>query len=289
MFLNVPSGAQQVRLDLNALPVDFDAPAGADVAFEISRGESRRVAFGLLPLGAIRGQVFEDANRNGQLDAGDPPVDNAVLVLDGGQRSELVRKGQFRFEAVRAGDHRLELLKESLPEGSAIVGASERPATVGRETPQVELVFLVTIEKRPEVRKVFPSRPGNAPAPSAGAARSGASATRAGSPDARRTETPATSPGRGLRPVPPLPSPSTSTGGYTIQVAAMSEATNARELMQELKRVGFDAYLIEPSAGTTDTLYRVRVGQYDSRTSAQRVVTRLENELGLKMWITRTR
>ena len=104
-FLNVPSGLQQVRLDLNALPVDFDAAAGTDVSLEISRGETRRVSFGLLPLGGIRGRVFEDTNRNGQLDAGEPPVESAVLVLDGGQRSELARKGQFRFDAVRAGDH----------------------------------------------------------------------------------------------------------------------------------------------------------------------------------------
>ena len=69
----------------------------------------------------------------------------------------------------------------------------------------------------------------------------------------------------------------------------MSEKGNARELMQELKRVGFDAYLIEPADGARDALYRVRVGKYETRTSAQREVSRLESQLGLKMWITRTR
>ena len=274
-FLNVPSGAQQVRLDVNALPVDFDAPAGADVAFEVSRGETRRVAFGLLPLGSIRGQVFEDTNRNGELDPGDPPIDNAVVVLDGGQRSELARKGQFRFEAVRAGDHRVELLKESLPEGSAIVGSGERPAAVSREMPQVAVLFLVAIEKRPEVRKVFPSRPGLTPPPSAAAARPPARSQAAAAPRANS-----------LPPVPRLPS--APPGLYTIQVAAMSDASNARELLQELKRVGFDAYLIEPGMGS-DSLYRVRVGKYESRTSALRAVSRLESQLGLKMWITRAR
>ena len=275
-FLNVPSGAQHVRLDLNALPVDFDAPAGTDVALEISRGETRRVAFGLLPLGAIRGQVFEDANRNGQLDAGEPPVDNAVVVLDGGQRSELARKGQFRFEAVRSGEHRVELLKESLPEGSSIVGTSDRPAAVTRETPNLDVVFLVTIEKRPEIRKVFPSRPGN-PAPAAAAASRPAAA-----PPANMAR------GRGVPPAPPPPGPP-SGGVYTIQVAALGEASNARDLMRELKRVGFDAYLIEPGAAGPDSLYRVRVGRFETRGSAQRTVSELENRLGLKMWITRAR
>ena len=69
----------------------------------------------------------------------------------------------------------------------------------------------------------------------------------------------------------------------------MSEMANARALLQELKRVGFDAYLVEPGAGAPDSLYRVRVGKYESRTSAQRAVARLESQLGLKMWITRAR
>jgi len=290
-FMNVPSGAQQVRLDLNALPVDFDAPAGTDVALEISRGETRRVAFGLLPLGGIRGQVFEDANRNGQVDAGDPAVDNAVLVLDGGQRSELARKGQFRFDAVRAGTHRLELLKESLPEGSAVVGTTDRSVAVTREAPQIEIVFLVTIDKRPEIRKVFPSRGGNTPVAAAGPRPAAGSGTPRTSSAAVRSgsRTPqAGGPPRGsLTPASPLNT--AATGIYTVQVAALTEASSARGLLDELKRVGFDAYVIEPVTGSGDALYRVRVGKYATRASAERAVSRLEGQLGLKMWITRAR
>ena len=276
-FLNVPSGAQQVRLDLNALPVDFDAPAATDIALEIGRGETRRVAFGLLPLGSVRGQVFEDANRNGRLDPEDQPLDNAVLVLDGGQRSELVRKGQFRFDAVRAGDHRIELLKESLPEGSAIAGTAERPAPVTRDTPQMDMIFLVTIEKRPEISKVFPPRGGGAPA--------AASASSAAAAAARRPA--ASAPGT-ARTAPAAAAPRPSSGLYTIQVAAMAEAENARALLDDLTRGGFDAYLIAP-ADAADPLYRVRVGRYVSRASAQLTVSRLERQLGLKLWITRAR
>jgi hypothetical protein len=271
-FLNVPSGAQTVRLDLNAMPVDFDAPAAADIALEISRGETRHVLFGLLPLGGIRGRVFEDTNRNGQLDPGEPAVDSAVLVLDGGLRSELVRKGQFRFDAVRAGDHRIELLKESLAEGSTIVGPTDRPAPITREAPQIELLYLVTIEKRPEIRKVFPPRGGNTPA-GAGAA---GSRPRVGS------ATPAAIPVKAGAPI-----GSGGGGAYTIQVAALTEAENARALIGELKRLGYDAYLVEPPTETTDALYRVRVGNYQSRAAAQRAVTRLERHLGVKLWITR--
>jgi cell division septation protein DedD len=78
-------------------------------------------------------------------------------------------------------------------------------------------------------------------------------------------------------------------GIYTIQVAAMADAANARALLDDLARTGFDAYLVAPAADADVALYRVRVGKYASRTSAQRVVARLEDQLGLKLWITKTR
>jgi hypothetical protein len=271
-FLNVPAGVQLVRLDLHALPVDFDAPAATDITLELSRGESRRVAFGLLPLGGIRGRVFEDNNRNGTLDAGEPPIDGAVLVLDGGQRSELARKGQFRFEAVRAGDHRLQLLKESLPEGATIVGEAERPLSIAKATPTFETTYLVTIEKRPELRKVFPPKGG------------GGGATPSAGPRTRTA--PQTARASGLAPRSSNFAGRASAADFTIQVAALTAADAARDVAADLKRDGFDAYIVEPGANA-DGLYRVRVGTYLTRAAAQRVVTRLESQLGLKLWVTR--
>ena len=303
-FLNVPSGAQNVRLDLNALPLDFDAPLVPDVTLELARGESRRVTFGLLPLGAIRGRVVEDTNKNGQLDPGEPPVDGAVIVLDGGQRSELARKGQFRFDSVRAGEHTIELLKDSLPEGSTIAGATERPAPITKEAPQTEVLFLVTIEKRPEVRRVFPARGGggsaaaspSSPSGRAGGAPSGRSGGAASSPSSKpAARTPSRPISRGAPPAGPsvgrqpgVGRGTATLGRYTVQVAALTNAANAKTLVADLKRLGFDAYLIEPAPGGADLLHRVRVGRYLSPAAAQRAASRLEDHLGLKMWVTRS-
>ena len=77
-FVNVPAGPQDVGLDLNALPVDFDPPVAPSVVIELSRGETRRVAFALVPLGGIRGRIVEDANRNGQVDANEAGIDGAI-------------------------------------------------------------------------------------------------------------------------------------------------------------------------------------------------------------------
>jgi len=297
-FLNVPAGAQDVRLDLNALPVDFDAPAETSIRLDVDRGATRRVTFGLLPLGGVRGRVIEDVNKNGQIDPGEPAVGSAVLVLDAGQRSEAVRNGQFRFDAVRAGEHRLELLQASLPEGATIVGQAERAAAVTRDRPEYEVSYLVTIEKRPEVRRVFPPRGGGpggtgaAPSPGRGGTGrggTGGSAAPAGRGGGTREGTRA--PVRPRPSAPPAPvraATRTVTRAYTIQIAALVNEENARALTAELKRAGFAAYLLVPPP-EGDELYRVRVGHYASRTAAQATVDHLEQRLGIKLWVTRNR
>jgi cell division septation protein DedD len=87
--------------------------------------------------------------------------------------------------------------------------------------------------------------------------------------------------------VSPTSSARESIGAYTIQVAALTDAVNARSIVVYLKGIGFGAYLVEPPDGSTETLHRVRVGRYDSRLAAQRAVSRLEDNLGLKLWVMR--
>ncbi len=255
-FVNVPSGALVVGLDSGALPVDFDAPPAGDITLQMGRGDSRRVAFALVPLGLVRGRIVEDTNRNGRIDADEPGIDNAVLALDGGQRSELTHKGAFRFDAVRAGDHRVALLKESLPDGSVIVDEIERLIAITREHPQAEISYLVRIEKRPEVRKVFPPKMGTSnprrSAPVTAAARQ---------PDARSDV-------------------------FTIQIAALNDPLRARGMVADLAADGFAAYLVEPPPSDPDGPFRVRVGRFASRPLAQQAARALELRLNQKLWVT---
>jgi len=166
----------------------------------------------------------------------------------------------------------------------------------------------VTIEKRPEVRRVFPPRGGGpggggAASPGRGAApsgRGGAPTGREGAPAGRGgAETRGgAAPGGGTittarpRPsrsaVPVRAGTSATVRAYTIQIAALVNEENARALTAELKRAGFAAYLVEPPPDG-DALYRVRVGHYASRVAAQTTVNHLEQRLGLKLWVTRTR
>jgi cell division septation protein DedD len=254
-FLNVPAGPQQVALDTAALPVDFDPPAISSVDIELDRGTTRRVSFGLIPLGSVRGRVIHDANGNGRIDPGEEPIEGAVLVLDGGARSEQVRRGAYRFDSIRSGDHVISLLKESLPEGAVITGASQIPLALNRNQLSVDIDFAVVVQKRPETRKVFPPR-GGAPPPSPPAAARKPQRS-PGSTAADRTVTvvaaePATAsaPARGRTsgPSPGRPQSAAADGTqqFAVQVAALRDPLRARSVARDLSAAGYNAYIISP-------------------------------------------
>ena len=284
-FLNVPAGVRSVGLDTSALPVDFDPPALAEVQIELSRGDAKRVVFGLTPLGMIQGRVVRDANGNGKADSNEEPIDGAIVVLDGGLRSEQARKGRYRFDAVRSGPHVVKLLIESLPDGAAITGDAEVPATLSRGALSADVTFVVSVEKRPEIRRVFPPRGGSGQAAATARPPAGRSNGPAAAPTAA-PNTPASVPSTAI--TTPASSPNTPAvvGKFAIQIAALNDQSRARDAVQQLKSAGMPAYLLEPPASEPDGPYRVRLGPYASREEAQKVAATLEAQRGAKVWVT---
>ena len=217
-------------------------------------------------------------------------MDGAVLTLDAGMRSEQARKGRYRFEAVRAGSHVLDLLLESLPEGASVIGTRTLNIALTKAQPSTTVDFLVKIDKRPEIRKVFPPKSG-APAPG--------SRPTGGPAAAKSTPTK-----RAIPPVKPLPAAvstrqasgglvppklRSSEGGFMIQIAALSQLSRARALAAELTKAGVPASVLMPQADDPDGLYRVRVGPYATRAAANRVLLKLEKLRGEKLWLIRAR
>ena len=105
--------------------------------------------------------------RNGKVDPGEEPIEGAVLVLDGGERSEQVRRGAYRFDSIRSGDHVVSLLSDSLPEGAVITGSDRSPVALTRDQLSADLDFLVVIAERPETREGVPAARMAAPPPPA--------------------------------------------------------------------------------------------------------------------------
>lgn len=68
--------------------------------------------------------------------------------------------------------------------------------------------------------------------------------------------------------------PAPATERFAVQVAALSTSAAAKELVAQLKKGGFDAY-IEAVSTSGSTLHRVRIGPYAGREEAQRAVQKL--------------
>jgi cell division septation protein DedD len=300
-FMDVPIGMLQVGIDLMSLPVDFDTPAVPYVHVELQRGETRRLVFGLTPLGSITGRVVRDRNGNGQVDEGDEAVSQAVLTLDGGVRTEPVRHGEFRFDAVRSGTHTVELLAQSLPEGGRIIGEPSMSVTIDRNTLAPTVTYLVVIEPRPEIRRVFPSdqtqaakptvTPASPPARSSdGAPRSAAPVRPSETASARPRSTPA--PAKST-PAPPVTregaTPSASKVQFAIQITAVNDPLRAADIIEQLRKEGYSAYLVLPPTSDPDAPYKVRVGFYATRAEADQEARVLEKRRKEKVWVVRER
>ncbi len=73
----------------------------------------------------------------------------------------------------------------------------------------------------------------------------------------------------------PSAAAATTTENFAVQVAALSTAAAAKELVARLKKGGFSAY-VEAVSTADSTLHRVRVGPFSSREEAQRAAERLK-------------
>ena len=277
IFRNVPDGMHDVSLDAGSLPIDFDAPRIPRVQVALSGKDTKEVAFGLIPLGRIHGAVVRDLNGNGIADAGEPSMDDAIVVLDDGNRSERAKRGAFAFEAVQSGEHSVTLLTDSLPEGAVISGATTQGATLGRDRMAIELRFLVSVTRRAEVRKVFGGKEPVAPRTAAVVPRPGGVAPK---PDAETATTIAA-----VRQ--PRSSARESDRAFTLQIAAFDDPLRARKMAGELTATGFAAYVVEPTANNPNAPYRVRVGSFATRVDAERAAVAVMKAVGQKPWITR--
>ena len=103
-------------------------------------------------------------------------------------------------------------------------------------------------------------------------------------PEKPQPEPPAKPAAAGLIPRAPAPSSvEPAADGFTLQVTALRERSEAEAVAKRLTSKGYAAYVL-----TTDgSVYRVRVGKFKTRQDAEAVAARLQREEQFKPWITR--
>ena len=96
---------------------------------------------------------------------------------------------------------------------------------------------------------------------------------------------------------PPPPAPTPTTGGahgpvepagsgYAVQIAALNVRSEADAIAKRLTSKGYSAYVLAPASGSP-SVFRVRVGKFQTRREAETVAAKLQKEEQYRPWVTR--
>jgi DedD protein len=77
-----------------------------------------------------------------------------------------------------------------------------------------------------------------------------------------------------------------SAGEWAVQVAALNVRSEAEAVAKRLAAKGYAAYVVTPGNGTP-SVFRVRIGPFNTRREADTMAVRLEKEEQFKPWVTR--
>jgi cell division septation protein DedD len=141
----------------------------------------------------------------------------------------------------------------------------------------IDLPFLVSVETRAEIRKVFPLKTAAAPRTVPGSRVAGRA------PVVPRLPPPSSS--RPAVTAPAVTAPAAT--AFVLQVAAFDDPARAREMVGALQGKGLPAYLVAPPPGSPNAPYRVRIGEYATREEAVKAAASVGKVVGEKPWVTR--
>jgi cell division septation protein DedD len=71
-----------------------------------------------------------------------------------------------------------------------------------------------------------------------------------------------------------------------VQIAALNVRSEADAIAKRLSAKGYSAYVLAPASGSP-SVFRVRVGKFQTRREAESVAAKLQKEEQFKPWVTR--
>ena len=74
--------------------------------------------------------------------------------------------------------------------------------------------------------------------------------------------------------------------GFAVQIAALNVRSEADAIAKRLSSKGYAAYVLAPANGTP-SVFRVRVGKFNTRREAETMAAKLQKEEQFKPWVTR--
>ncbi len=109
----------------------------------VSLSVSKTLDFDQVGFSFVSGHVYMDVNSNGYFDAGDKPVSDVSVMMDGKSEVRTNKKGRYMFSFVKSGKHTLDVNLGCIP---AEIGTSERARTIDtRLLSQAEVDFPLEV------------------------------------------------------------------------------------------------------------------------------------------------
>ena len=162
--------------------------------------------------------------------------------------------------------------------------AGSDPTTVAAPPPAAdELSYFNRLEKSNAPAEQLK------PAPDRRACRRPAPAAAAPLPPPAPAKEPARAPAPAPAPAAPPAAASSSEPagqGFAVQIAALNVRSEADAIAKRLSSKGYAAYVLAPANGTP-SVFRVRVGKFNTRREAETVAAKLQKEEQFKPWVTR--
>ena len=183
-------------------------------------------------------------------------------------------KGRAVVE-LSSGGRRADAADRSARPAARVTASAERPASGSPAAPSEPLMESPPAPKAPAAPKTEPKAPPKAEPRTAPASEPKATPSGASSPAERARKVAARA----------------ASSRFTLQVRAYPDRDKdkAEELVEHLKQRGFEAYLASAEVNGKGTWYRVRVGKFQSRDTAERFREKLQSEEKTPAFVTALR
>ena len=115
LFKNIRARKAFIYVDSDTLPAGFVLIGPSSKEITIKNGALIHQDFGIVARSEIYGIIFNDSNGNGKFDRGEDGIDEVILTLEDGTKTETNDNGQYYLRRVEPGTHTLTLNIDSLP------------------------------------------------------------------------------------------------------------------------------------------------------------------------------
>jgi cell division septation protein DedD len=200
-----------------------------------------------------------------------------------------VRAERRAAEAAALSNAEPVLRPAPAPQVTPLSAESDPTAAAPPPATPEDLKYFERLEREQQLSEKLKPPAGNAPAAGAPERVATAAAIPKAAPVAPPSPVPDTPKPAAAKPAPPAPppdSPSSNPGpGYAVQVAALNSRGEAEAMVKRLTSKGYAAFVLAP--GGTPTVFRVRIGPFETRREADAMAARLEKEEQFKPWVAR--